>query len=163
MRRKPIKYLNNTTNNNKSTNNNEAKRNNFSVTVALSIYRHHRHYRTASMAESVYVTVVVEVAPANQAQWLGIVADLVRETRREKGCLKYVFTRNTKKENRFVITEHWASAACLQAHTQTRHFKDLVPKMGALGTVCCPECMDLSIGCCSVHQLDLDDHELSRC
>ena len=83
----------------------------------------------------VHVAAILTVAKAKQAEVLGLVAELVRETRREDGCLQYVFTCGDA--DRCIFVEQWASLPCLFAHSKSPHYKRLAKRMFSITKVCC--------------------------
>lgn len=80
----------------------------------------------------VHVIVTKDVAEVCQAKWLTMAEELVRETRKENGCIFYSFVQNSSNPTRFVIVEEWESRQHLENHFQTEHFKSLVPQMDAI-------------------------------
>jgi len=63
---------------------------------------------------------------------LTLARELVVETRKEKGCIRYELCQNPEKETHIAFIEEWESQAALDAHFQTPHFVDLVPRIQAL-------------------------------
>jgi len=63
---------------------------------------------------------------------LVLAKELVVETRKEQGCISYELCQNKDKANHVVVIEEWESQAILDAHMETPHFTDLVPKLQAL-------------------------------
>ncbi|MGO2083799.1 putative quinol monooxygenase [Vagococcus sp.] len=53
--------------------------------------------------------------------------ELVRETRKEIGCISYQLTQDLNEKGHFIFVEHWIDENAIQNHTQTEHFKRLVP------------------------------------
>lgn len=53
--------------------------------------------------------------------------ELVYKTRQEPGCISYELTKDLKKEGHFLFLERWTDEDALNLHTQTEHFKRLVP------------------------------------
>jgi quinol monooxygenase YgiN len=58
--------------------------------------------------------------------------ELVLETRKEAGCISYELCQNVKEDSQIAFIEEWENQAALDAHFQTPHFTDLVPKLLAL-------------------------------
>jgi len=63
---------------------------------------------------------------------LALAKDLVVETRKEKGCVSYELCQNKENSKHVAVIEEWESQEVLDAHMQTPHFTDLVPKLQAL-------------------------------
>jgi len=58
--------------------------------------------------------------------------ELVLETRKESGCVSYELCQSLKNDTHIAFIEEWENQAALDAHFQTPHFTDLVPKLLAL-------------------------------
>lgn len=48
---------------------------------------------------------------------------LVAPTRREEGCIEYRFHQDNADPALFFFYENWASAACLEKHKETPHYR----------------------------------------
>ena len=75
--------------------------------------------------------------PAKRAQAVAAARDLMRETRREPGCVSYTFTSDLEDEAVFHIFEEWESPEALAAHFATPHmarFQKVVPSLGPTET-----------------------------
>lgn len=53
--------------------------------------------------------------------------ELVEETRKECGCISYELYHDLREEGRFVFIEEWVDRNALMVHTESAHFKRLVP------------------------------------
>jgi len=64
------------------------------------------------------LTVVARIiaAPGAADALQAEMTQLVHETRKEKGCIRYVLTRGVDDPNVFVFIEEWASRALWEAH-----------------------------------------------
>eukprot|EP00038_Savillea_parva_P000101 m.94134 g.94134 ORF g.94134 m.94134 type:complete len:821 (-) comp10035_c4_seq1:7-2469(-) len=100
----------------------------------------------------VFLVIGMTVPPANQAAWMSMASELIRESRAESGCIYYDFIKmdsdgtstdgtndasasaTTTNNHRFVIVERWASESHLAAHSASVHFNKLVPRMNSLAT-----------------------------
>ena len=63
---------------------------------------------------------------------LALARELVLETRKESGCIRYELCQNQKKDTHVALLEEWESQTALDAHFRTPHFVHLVPKLQAL-------------------------------
>jgi quinol monooxygenase YgiN len=63
---------------------------------------------------------------------LSLARELVLETRKETGCVSYELCQSLKQDSHITFIEEWENQAVLDAHFQTPHFTDLVPKLLAL-------------------------------
>jgi quinol monooxygenase YgiN len=60
---------------------------------------------------------------------LYVARQMVAETVKEDGCRRYELVRNVSDANHLLILETWESRAHLDAHSQSAHYKTLIPKM----------------------------------
>jgi quinol monooxygenase YgiN len=60
---------------------------------------------------------------------LPIARQMVAETVKEDGCKRYELVRDIHDVNHLIILETWESRAHLDAHSQSAHYKTLIPKM----------------------------------
>ncbi|MBD5302251.1 MAG: antibiotic biosynthesis monooxygenase [Bacteroides sp.] len=58
-----------------------------------------------------------------------VATELVAFSLRDKGCIDYDLYRSKTNNDRFLIIETWNSEEDLKAHSETEHFKRLVPEM----------------------------------
>lgn len=57
---------------------------------------------------------------------------LITPTRKESGCIKYTLHQDNEDPAVFVFYETWESAACLQDHMNTDHYKNYVNAVSSL-------------------------------
>ncbi|MHC5227056.1 putative quinol monooxygenase [Enterococcus sp. LJL99] len=53
--------------------------------------------------------------------------ELVEETRKEQGCISYELYHDLREEGHFIFIEEWVDKDALTEHTESAHFKRLVP------------------------------------
>lgn len=53
--------------------------------------------------------------------------ELIKESRKEEGCVSYHLQQNTEKENQFVFVEEWKSNEAIEKHNSSEHFTKIVP------------------------------------
>ena len=58
--------------------------------------------------------------------------ELVRESRREPGCLSYTLNRSESDKRLHMFLECWDSQGAVDAHNATTHFRRIVPQFAAL-------------------------------
>ena len=63
---------------------------------------------------------------------LRLLGELVRETRKETGCILYEVFQDIKDKKIITIIEEWESEKDLENHSVSPHFTDLVPKIADL-------------------------------
>jgi len=61
--------------------------------------------------------------------------DMMRETRKEAGCIVYEFSQLIEAENRFRVYEEWESLAALEAHFDAPHMAVFRAALGDVGVV----------------------------
>ena len=61
-----------------------------------------------------------------------LAAELVRESRKEPGCLSYTLNRSTQDPRIHMFIEAWADRAAIEAHNASAHFTRLVPPFAPL-------------------------------
>lgn len=58
--------------------------------------------------------------------------ELVRESKKEPGCLSYTLNRSSADPRVHLFVECWADQAAIEAHNASPHFQRLVPQFAAL-------------------------------
>lgn len=58
-----------------------------------------------------------------------VATELVAFSLRDKGCIGYDLYRSKTNNDRFMIVETWNSEEDLKAHSESDHFKRLVPEL----------------------------------
>ncbi|NMM87494.1 antibiotic biosynthesis monooxygenase [Rhodococcus sp. SRB_17] len=81
---------------------------------------------------TIRVLVGSTVKSENLAEVLDLYDELVRETRREDGCISYELLQRTDEPGELMLVEEWQSQAHLDAHTHTEHFVRLVAALDRL-------------------------------
>jgi quinol monooxygenase YgiN len=76
----------------------------------------------AESASAVWHTAVFHFAPAHWAVAVSAFREMRSASRTHPGNLSYEVFRSAEDPGSFFIVEHWASAAALAAHEQTRIF-----------------------------------------
>lgn len=70
---------------------------------------------------AVHLLVLIEVQPGKRQQQMQAYEKLKPFVLAEFGCLQYDLFADASDENKFVLVEHWASQAALDAHDQVPH------------------------------------------
>lgn len=76
------------------------------------------------------------VTKENVQAFLDLVAELVRESRKEAGCISYSLFEDCSDPTHLTFIEEWKDEDAIAIHNATSHFTELVPEMGKL---CCKE------------------------
>lgn len=58
-----------------------------------------------------------------------ILEELVKKTNEEDGCIEYKAYVSSENKLDLVIIEKWESNAHLDAHSKSKHFTELLPKL----------------------------------
>ena len=61
-----------------------------------------------------------------------LASELVRESKREPGCLSYSLNRSRSDARLHLFLECWADQAAIDAHNASAHFQRIVPQFAAL-------------------------------
>lgn len=70
---------------------------------------------------AIHLLVLIEVQPGKRQQQLHAYQQLKPLVLAEPGCLQYDLFADASDENKFVLVEHWASQAALDAHDLAPH------------------------------------------
>ena len=70
---------------------------------------------------AVHLLVLIEVQPGKRQQQIQTYEKLKPLVLAESGCLQYDLFADANDENKFVLVEHWASQAALDAHDVAPH------------------------------------------
>lgn len=58
--------------------------------------------------------------------------EIIKETRKEEGNISYNLYEDSKNSNILTFIEFWRSEEDLQKHFNSKHFKEILPKMEEL-------------------------------
>ena len=79
----------------------------------------------------IHASVLIDPAKTDAA--VAAMKEMMTESRKEKGCGTYTFTRDLSEPGRFYIIEEWESDEALAVHFKTLHmakFQAAVPTLG---------------------------------
>lgn len=65
-------------------------------------------------------------------EYLEYAKQMVEETVKEQGCIKYELFQDEKEPKTLTFIEEWEDKAALILHTQSAHFVKFIPLMGKL-------------------------------
>jgi quinol monooxygenase YgiN len=77
---------------------------------------------------------ILDAKPGRAGQRREVIAELVRQVRREPGCLTFTAYQARDTQDRFYLYEVYASAAAFADHLQTQHVHDFIAAVPALAT-----------------------------
>lgn len=58
--------------------------------------------------------------------------ELINESRKEAGCISYELCQDINNKNILTFIEKWESKEAIDIHNNSKHFIDIVPKIGQL-------------------------------
>jgi quinol monooxygenase YgiN len=77
---------------------------------------------------------ILDARPGMEDQFREKIIELVREVRREPGCLAFIPYQARDAKGRFYLYEIYASAAAFAEHLQTEHVHRFIASVPALST-----------------------------
>ncbi|MEX0286972.1 MAG: putative quinol monooxygenase [Paracoccaceae bacterium] len=83
----------------------------------------------------IIVTGVIELEAAGIDKARAAAVDMMRETRKEDGCLVYEFSQLIENPNQFRVYEEWANLTALEAHFDAPHMGVFRAALGEVGVV----------------------------
>jgi quinol monooxygenase YgiN len=75
----------------------------------------------------------IEIDPAKREAAVAAARAVMDATRREAGCISYVFSADLAEPGRFRIFEEWQSQGALDAHFATPHMAAFQSALAGLG------------------------------
>ena len=84
--------------------------------------------------KTVTVVATFEARPGKEAELRTALVGLVAPTRLETGCLNYDLHISPENPAKFLFHENWTTKAALDAHLQTPHIQNLLPRVNDLCT-----------------------------
>lgn len=72
------------------------------------------------------------VKPECVGRALELSRELVTDTRQEKGCIQYDLIQAIDNPSKIVVVENWESPETLTAHSNSEHYKRLVPAIAGM-------------------------------
>jgi quinol monooxygenase YgiN len=75
----------------------------------------------------------VRFDPKERDATIAAILQLVRETRKEPGCIRYFITQDVEQPGTLRVFEAWASREALAAHFITPHMGRFRSRIGGLG------------------------------
>lgn len=75
----------------------------------------------------------VRFDPKERDATIAAILQLVRETRKEPGCIRYFITQDVEQPGTLRVFEAWASWEALGAHFNTPHMGRFHSRIGGLG------------------------------
>ena len=82
--------------------------------------------------ENVIIFVTLNPKPGKEAELESLLRGMCAPSRAEKGCLAYNLYRKAKDGSSLHLFECWSTAAALDGHRETAHYKDFRARIGGL-------------------------------
>ena len=78
------------------------------------------------------VIAMFQARPGKERELREVLIGLLAPTRKEAGCLNYNLHVSSQDPEKFLFHENWTSKAALDAHLQSPHIQDLLPRVDGL-------------------------------
>lgn len=80
------------------------------------------------------ITIVAKsiIEDGKKEEFLLLAMELVKESRKEEGCIEYSVYQDIKNENVVSVIEKWRSQEAIDKHNNSKHFTTIVPQLGKL-------------------------------
>lgn len=62
-------------------------------------------------------------------EFIQLSKELIENTRKENGCIKYELFEDTTKNTIFSIIEEWNDTQTLNTHFNSKHFTEIIPQL----------------------------------
>ena len=76
--------------------------------------------------------IAIEVNPENRDLLITTATDAMEKSQAEEGCILYQFSADLKAQNRFYLSELWASQEALDAHLAQPYTKNALSVFGSI-------------------------------
>lgn len=73
---------------------------------------------------------IIEVG--KKEEFLALAMKLVKESRKEEGCIEYSLYQDIRNENVVSVIEKWKDQEAIDIHNNSKHFTTIVPQLGKL-------------------------------
>jgi quinol monooxygenase YgiN len=80
------------------------------------------------------ITIVAKskVKQCKKEEYMILAEELVRESRKEKGCKSYNLYEDMNDPSIFTIIEEWIDEEAIKLHNESKHFTAIIPKLSEL-------------------------------
>jgi quinol monooxygenase YgiN len=62
-------------------------------------------------------------------EYLEIIHELINESRKEEGCIKYDLYQDLNNKNILTFIEEWKDQEAIKIHNESPHYTNIVPKL----------------------------------
>ena len=80
------------------------------------------------------VIATCQARPGKEKELREVLTSLLAPTRKEAGCLNYDLHVSIQEPAKFLFHENWTNKAALDAHLQSPHIQELLPRVDGLCT-----------------------------
>ena len=80
------------------------------------------------------ITIVVKsiIKQGKKDDYKILTEKLIRESRKEKGCISYNLYEDINNPNTLTFIEEWRNEEAIRLHNESKHFTSIVPKLSEL-------------------------------
>jgi len=75
----------------------------------------------------------IEIKPFKPDEFVNSMHSILRNVRKEKGCLDFSVYRDSEKENTYILVGEWKTRKAMKKHFKTRDFEVLIGAAIVLG------------------------------
>jgi len=83
-------------------------------------------------ARTITVVATFQARPGKENELRAALIGLLAPTRKEEGCINYDLHSSPEDPAKFLFYENWTGKAALDAHMQTPHVQNLLPRVNEL-------------------------------
>lgn len=69
------------------------------------------------------------IIPEQKQKFLNEISELIKESRKEEGCLSYQLYQAITDENSFVMVEKWENQQAIELHNKMSHLQNFAEKV----------------------------------
>jgi quinol monooxygenase YgiN len=80
------------------------------------------------------ITIVAKsiLKPGKKEDFKVLIEELIRESRKEKGCISYNLYEDINNSNILTFIEEWRDEEAIKLHNESKHVTGIVPKLSEL-------------------------------
>ena len=77
------------------------------------------------------ITIVAKsiIKPGKKEDFKALTEKLIRESRKEKGCISYNLYEDINHSNTLTFIEEWRNEEAIRLHNESIHFTGIIPKL----------------------------------
>jgi quinol monooxygenase YgiN len=80
------------------------------------------------------ITIIAKsiLKPGKKEDFKVLIEELIRESRKEKGCISYNLYEDINHSNILTFIEEWKDEEAIKLHNESKHVTGIVPKLSEL-------------------------------